>query len=145
MMSYRHYETYNQSQAEKGNEKIDDFRAATYQQYQGQKLANRFNAFTYWGLSKMMDSQNVGRNRISIEDALKQIKAKTLVVGIDSDILFPLREQKFLADTIPNARLEVMTSIYGHDGFLVEFEQLSNHIKKFFAEDLVSVEVKHRK
>jgi homoserine O-acetyltransferase len=144
MLSYRHYETYAQSQAEKNNEKVDDFRASTYQQYQGQKLANRFNAFTYWGLSKMMDSQNVGRNRESIEQALKKIKARTLIVGIDSDILFPLSEQKILAETIPHAKLEVMTSIYGHDGFLVEFEQLSNHIKKFFSEDLVSVDVKYK-
>jgi homoserine O-acetyltransferase/O-succinyltransferase len=144
MISYRHYETYGQTQAEKNNEQIEEFRAATYQRYQGQKLANRFNAFTYWALSKMMDSQNVGRGNKSIESALKKIKARTLVVGIDSDILFPLHEQKFLADTIPNARLEVMTSLYGHDGFLVEFEQLSNYIKNFFAEDFVSIEFKNK-
>ena len=144
MISYRYYDTYGQTQAEKNDEKIDDFRASTYQRYQGQKLANRFNAFTYYSLSKMMDSQNVGRNRGGIVAALKSIKARTLVVGIDSDILFPLSEQKFLTENIPNARLEVMTSLYGHDGFLVEFEQLSSHIKKFFLEDLVPVEVKIR-
>jgi len=144
MISYRYYDTYGQTQAEKNDEKTDDFRAATYQRYQGQKLANRFNAFTYYSLSRMMDSQNVGRNRGGIVNALKSIKARTLVVGIDSDILFPLSEQKFLTENIPNARLEVMTSLYGHDGFLVEFEQLSSHIKKFFLEDLVPVEVKIR-
>ena len=144
MISYRYYDTYGQTQAEKNDEKTDDFRAATYQRYQGQKLANRFNSFTYYSLSRMMDSQNVGRNRGGIVNALKSIKARTLVVGIDSDILFPLSEQKFLTENIPNARLEVMTSLYGHDGFLVEFEQLSSHIKKFFLEDLVPVEVKIR-
>jgi homoserine O-acetyltransferase len=144
MISYRYYDTYGQTQAEKSDEKIDDFRASTYQRYQGQKLANRFNAFTYYSLSQMMDSQNVGRNRGGIAAALKSIKARTLVVGIDSDILFPVSEQKFLTENIPNARLEVMTSLYGHDGFLVEFEQLSSHIKKFFLEDLVPVEVKIR-
>ena len=142
MISYRFYDTYAQTQAEKNNDRIDNFRASTYQRYQGQKLANRFNAFTYVGLSKMMDSHNVGRKRESIESALKSIKAKTLVVGIDSDILFPLSEQKYLAETIPHARLEVMSSLYGHDGFLVEFEQLSHHIRKFFQEDLVHIEVK---
>lgn len=144
MLSYRYYDTYGQTQGEKTNDRLDEFRASTYQRYQGQKLANRFNAFTYWGLSKMMDSHNVGRKRESIETALKSIKAKALVVGIDSDILFPLNEQKYLAETIPNARLEVMSSLYGHDGFLVEFEQLSNHIRKFFLEDLVSIEVKRK-
>lgn len=142
MLSYRYYDTYGQTQEEPTNEKVDGFRASTYQRYQGQKLANRFNAFTYFGLSKMMDSHNVGRNRESIAAALRTIKAKTLVVGIDSDILFPLSEQKYLADTIPHARLEVMSSLYGHDGFLVEFEQLSNHIRKFFQEDLVHIEIK---
>ncbi len=143
MLSYRFYETYEQTQGEKSNDKLDEYRASTYQRYQGQKLANRFNAFTYWGLSKMMDSHNVGRTRTSIQAALKKIKAKTLVVGIDSDILFPLCEQQLLAQTIPDARLEVMTSLYGHDGFLVEFEQLSNHIRKFFQEDLVTVTAKN--
>jgi len=142
MLSYRYYDTYGQTQAEKNNEKLEEYRASTYQRYQGQKLANRFNAFTYYGLSKMMDSHNVGRTRESIEWALKSIKARTLIVGIDSDILFPLHEQRYLAETIPNARLELMSSLYGHDGFLVEFEQLSNHIRKFFKEDLVSVETK---
>jgi homoserine O-acetyltransferase len=144
MLSYRYYETYGKTQEEKNNEKLDDYRSSTYQRYQGQKLANRFNAFTYWGLSKMMDSHNVGRKRTSIKEALGSIKAKTLVVGIDSDILFPLNEQQFIADSIPNARLEIMSSLYGHDGFLVEFEQLSNHIRKFFQEDLVSVEIKRK-
>jgi homoserine O-acetyltransferase/O-succinyltransferase len=138
MISYRYYETYQHTQAEKSNETLQDFRAATYQRYQGQKLANRFNAFTYWGLSIMMDTHNVGRNRPSVAEALKKIKARTLVVGIDSDILFPLQEQKFLAEHIPDARLEVMSSLYGHDGFLVEFEQLSSHIKNFFAQDHIS-------
>lgn len=144
MLSYRFYDTYGQTQSEKNNDKLEEYRASTYQRYQGQKLANRFNSFTYYGLSKMMDSHNVGRSRESIESALRSIKAKTLVVGIDSDILFPLSEQRFLAETIPHARLEVMTSLYGHDGFLVEFEQLSNHIRKFFMEDLVSVEIKRK-
>lgn len=142
MLSYRFYDTYTQTQAEKNNETIKDFRAATYQRYQGQKLANRFNAFTYWGLSNMMDSHNVGRNRPGISQALRNIKARTLVVGIDSDILFPLQEQKFIVDNIPDAQLEVMSSLYGHDGFLVEFEQLSSHIKKFFAQDRAVVRIR---
>jgi len=144
MISYRHYDTYEQKQAEKTNEKTCDYRAATYQKYQGQKLANRFNAFTYVALTKMMDSQNVGRNRESIADALKKIKAKALVVGIDSDILFPLVEQKFLEQAIPNAKLEIMNSLFGHDGFLVEFDQLNILIKRFLTEDFIGVEAKYK-
>jgi homoserine O-acetyltransferase/O-succinyltransferase len=139
MLSYRQYQTYQETQSEKNNDTIDDFRASTYQRYQGDKLTNRFNAFTYWTLSKVMDSHNVGRKRESTKAALATIKAKTLVVGIDSDLLFPLHEQQYLADTIPGARLEVMASIYGHDGFLVEFEQLKKIIKHFFKKNYSEV------
>lgn len=132
MLSYRHYDTYGETQREKNDSTLDGFRASTYQRYQGDKLATRFNAFTYWYLSKMMDSHNVGRQRGGVENALKLIKAKALVVGIESDILFPLTEQKFLAQHIPKATLEVITSIYGHDGFLVEFDQLKKIIKHYF-------------
>lgn len=131
MISYRAYETYQQTQAEKTNEKVADFRAATYQKYQGEKLASRFNAFTYWILSKAMDSHNVGRGRESVEAALKTIKAKTLVVGIENDFLYPIQEQKFLTELIPGAQLESITSLYGHDGFLVEFDQFKNVVRKF--------------
>lgn len=139
MISYRHYETYQQTQSEKTNDKLGDFRAATYQRYQGEKLVNRFNAYSYWLLSKMMDSHNVGRNRVSVKDALQTIKAKTLVVGIDSDILFPVHEQKFLAEHIPDAHFREITSLYGHDGFLVEFDQLDTIIKHFYQKKLSTV------
>lgn len=132
MLSYRQYQAFVQTQSEKTNNTLDEFRAATYQRYQGEKLANRFNAFTYWVLSKMMDSHNVGRNRESVEKALNSIKAKTLVIGIDSDLLFPICEQQFLAAHIPHAQFETITSTYGHDGFLVELEQLKEVIHHFF-------------
>ena len=134
MISYRHYNTFQQTQAEKTADKLDDYRAASYQKYQGQKLANRFNAFTYWLLSKMMDSHHVGRGRGSAEEALRKITARTLVIGIDTDLLFPVSEQEYLANKIPNARLEVILSEYGHDGFLVEFDQLNTIIKHHYKE-----------
>lgn len=131
MISFRSFEAFGETQSEKNSHKLDDFRAASYQRYQGQKLANRFNAFTYWTLTKVMDNHNVGRNRESAEHALKRIQAKTLVVGISSDILFPLTEQEFLAHAIPGAELEVISSVYGHDGFLIEFDQLKTAVRKF--------------
>ena len=110
MISYRAYEIYAETQAEKNNDKTDGFRAASYQQYQGQKLANRFNAFTYWILSKAMDSHNVGRGRESVQVALQSIRAKALIVGIENDILYPVQEQKLLAESIPGAKLEIIQS-----------------------------------
>lgn len=135
MISYRYYETFNHTQAEKTDDKVDDFRASSYQRYQGQKLANRFNAFTYWRLSKMMDSHNVGRGRAGNKEALRLIRAKALVIGIDTDILFPVSEQKFIAEHITNAEYAEITSLYGHDGFLVEFDQLDTILKNYYSKN----------
>jgi homoserine O-acetyltransferase len=78
-----------------------------------------------------MDSHHVGRGRDSVEKALALIQAKTLVIGISSDNLFPPREQKFLAEQIPNAMYREIDSIFGHDGFLVENEKLVEIFKEF--------------
>jgi homoserine O-acetyltransferase len=131
LISYRNYITYNASQSETDNEKTDNFKTASYQRYQGEKLAKRFNAFSYYFLSKGMDSHNVGRGRKSIESALQNIKAKTLAIGITTDILFPVSEQQFIADNVPGAQLITIHSNYGHDGFLLEFEQIQNVINHF--------------
>lgn len=131
MLSYRSYDGYLKTQSEVTNDHIDGFKASSYQAYQGQKLVNRFNAYSYWYLSKAMDSHNIGRNRDSVEKALAQITAKTLVIGITSDLLFPVSEQAFLAKHIPNAQLEIIDSIFGHDGFLVETKTLENILINF--------------
>ncbi len=131
MISYRNYEVYNQSQHELNQEVRDNFKASSYQRYQGEKLASRFDAFAYWTLSKAMDSHHLGRGRGSAELALGKIQAKTLVLGIDSDVLFPPSEQRFIAEHIPGAELEVISSPYGHDGFLIEGKKISEQISVF--------------
>jgi homoserine O-acetyltransferase len=134
LLSYRTYETYAATQQESADDKIDNFRAASYQNYQGEKLCKRFNAYSYWYLSKAMDSHNVGRGRESIAAALKEIKSNTLVIGIANDVLFPLSEQQFLADHIKDAEFKTIKSAYGHDGFLIETDQLTNIIDNFLKE-----------
>ena len=131
MISFRTYNTYKQTQSEKSAEITDNYRASSYQRYQGQKLSNRFNAFSYWTLTKMMDSHHVGRGRNSTEAALKEIKANTLIIGIDSDLLFPIQEQQYLAQEIPHAKFATLTSLHGHDGFLVEFDQFKSIVRNF--------------
>ena len=133
LLSYRGYETYHATQQEETDEKADDFRASSYQQYQGEKLAKRFNAFAYWTLSKAMDSQNVGRGRGGLEKALEGIQASTIIVGISSDILFPIREQQMLKKYIRNAEISIIESIYGHDGFLIEVAKLTQIIGNFLS------------
>lgn len=132
LLSYRNYNTYQESQKDKNNELINDYAAASYQRYQGDKLVKRFNAYSYVRLSEAMDSHNVARSRsLDVEQVLCQIDIPTLVIGVTSDLLFPLSEQQFLAEKIKNATFNQIDSFYGHDGFLIETKQLSEYIKKF--------------
>lgn len=129
MLTYRNYKIFHDKQTDTDLSKTDDFKASSYILHQGNKLAERFNAQTYWLLTKSMDSHNIARGRYrSLEEALNQIQQPTLVIGIDSDILCPTAEQKFLAEHIPNATLHIISSDYGHDGFLVETETISRHL-----------------
>ena len=132
LLSYRTYSAYCQTQEETDTNKTDDFKASSYQRYQGEKLINRFNAHSYYCLSKTMDSHNVGRNRKSMVDALQSIKANTLVIAIESDILFPKGEQEFLAQHINKAQFACINSFFGHDGFLIETKAISKELKLFY-------------
>jgi len=131
LISYRNYETYSATQKEDHLELIEKFKSESYQKYQGEKLGKRFNAFSYYFLSKGMDSHNVGRGRGSVEEALQKIKAKALAIGITTDILFPVNEQKLIAKYIPKGEFVEINSLYGHDGFLLEYEQIEKIIRDF--------------
>jgi homoserine O-acetyltransferase len=131
LISYRHYTTYGKGQMESDDDLIDGFKSESYQRYQGEKLAKRFNAFSYYYLSKSMDSHNVGRSRGGLATALGRIRAATLVIGIETDILFPVEEQQFLSANIPASQFVTINSLYGHDGFLLEFDQLEKIIHEF--------------
>lgn len=129
LLSYRNYETYVRTQTD-DEPKLDNFRASSYIHHQGNKLVKRFNAYSYWILTKSLDSHNLARNRASIEVALGSIKAKTLVIGISSDMLCPVSEQQFIQEHIPNAEYVEIDSPYGHDGFLIEGQTISEIVKK---------------
>ncbi|MBU2045394.1 MAG: homoserine O-acetyltransferase, partial [Bacteroidetes bacterium] len=131
LLSYRSYESYVKTQHEIEVDKKTDFKASSYQRYQGEKLVKRFNAYSYYFLTKAMDSHNVGRGRNSVKDALDLVKANTLVIGIKNDLLFPIEEQKFLSRNIKNVSFTEIESFYGHDGFLLELKTIENIISTF--------------
>ena len=138
MLSYRHYNGYDITQRrDKAFVALTteaSYAADNYQRYQGLKLTKRFNAVCYYRLTQSMDSHDVGRNRNGIGNALKTITAKTLVIGITSDVLYPITEQEFLQQTIPGAELLTISSDFGHDGFLLEYEKIETALKKFIDE-----------
>lgn len=142
LLSYRNATAYNKTQSEHSDEQLEAFRSESYQRYQGTKLAARFNAFSYYALSKSMDSHNLGRGRGGVIKALSTIQAKTLALALEGDLLFPPEEQEFLAEHIPGAIEKEIRSDYGHDGFLLEFEQISEAIKKFTTRHAEGVAIK---
>lgn len=133
LISYRSYEGYNSTQAEQDTDCLFAERAASYQRYQGKKLADRFDAYSYYYLCNAVDSNNAGRGRGGVVKALGSIRANVTVVGIDSDRLFPVEEQQFLASTIPGAGYFQISSKFGHDGFLLEYAQLTEILTPILA------------
>jgi homoserine O-acetyltransferase len=145
MITYRSYESFIQKQGEEDNERIDDFKASSYIHYQGEKLATRFTAYSYWYLTKAMDTHNLARGGKSMEKALASVTAKTLVIGITSDLLCPLPEQKFLAEHIPDATFVSIDSLFGHDGFLVETEAIAGAVYSWWKNETTTHETSHYK
>lgn len=132
LLSYRNAAAYNKTQAEDDDSKVSSFRAASYQDYQGEKLVNRFNPYSYYCLVNLSDTHNTGRGRGGTANALSKVKAKTLCIGIASDILFPVEEQKHAAGHIPGAEYKEIDSFYGHDGFLIESDLITKIVKHFW-------------
>lgn len=126
LISYRTFMGYNVTQAEPEDDTLFADRAASYQRYQGKKLVNRdFDAYSYWYLTYALDSMNVGRGRGGVRKALSLIKAECTVISITSDQLFPPGQLRDTAEALSNAAYYEINSIYGHDGFLIENDQLA--------------------
>ncbi len=129
ILTYRNYGILVKKQSDPDPEKTDHYKASSYIEYQGEKLVNRFNAYCYWLLTKALDSHHLARGRYpGVEQALQSISQKTLIMGIDSDILCPLEEQRFMARYMPAAELVEIDSAYGHDGFMVETGKITKYL-----------------
>ncbi|CAB9524862.1 Homoserine O-acetyltransferase [Seminavis robusta] len=108
------------------------WKVKSYLEYQGEKFLSRFDPITYVKMTEQMDSHDVARGRgDSLKDVLDHVEIPALVLGIDSDVLYPLQEQQELVDYLPNSELKIVHSDDGHDGFLLEQEQVANHISNF--------------
>jgi homoserine O-acetyltransferase len=102
----------------------------SYLEHQGGKLVARFDAGTYVALTDALSSHDVGRGRGGVAAALGSCRVPVVVGGITSDRLYPLRLQNELAELLPGCTgLNVVDSIYGHDGFLVETDAVGELIR----------------
>ncbi len=124
LLTYRGPHGYNITQ-QNPDVRIADHRAQSYQRYQGEKLCRRYDAYSYYAILNSFDTHDIGRGRGGSDAALKLITAKTYVVGITTDILFPPGDMKELTRKITGAVYWEIESLFGHDGFLVEHEQFN--------------------
>jgi homoserine O-acetyltransferase/O-succinyltransferase len=117
-----------------GSEVQDDgrFAVASYLDHHADKLARRFDAGSYVVLTETMNSWDVGRDRGGVAAALARVTARSLVAGVDSDRLYPLALQQQVADGLA-VPLQVISSPYGHDGFLIEVEAVGELLRGLLA------------
>ncbi|KAJ3271597.1 homoserine O- acetyltransferase [Borealophlyctis nickersoniae] len=113
---------------------VSVYSAQSYLRYQGDKFVNRFDANCYIAITRKMDTHDVSRGRGEFYEVLGSIAQPCLIIGIQTDGLFTINEQHELAEHIPNARMEEIYSGEGHDGFLLEFEQMNRIILRFLKE-----------
>jgi homoserine O-acetyltransferase len=106
----------------------------SYLDFHGNKFTRRFDANSYITLVNAMNSHDIGRDRGGVAKALARVTARALVVGIDTDRLFPLEHQRLLADLLPSTiddgEVVVISSPFGHDGFLIEDELVGAHLRR---------------
>ncbi len=133
LLTYRGSLGYNLTQRDL-SENTAVHRASTYQQYQGEKLCRRYNAYSYYAILNAFDTHDVGRGRGGVASALSQISARTLVVGITTDIIFTPAEMRELQAMIGRSNYAQVDSPFGHDGFLVEHEPLNAILTPFMNE-----------
>lgn len=110
------------------------FVVQSYLQHHGRKLADRFDANSYLTLLDAMDSHDLGRRRGPREAILNRIKQRALVIGISSDVLYPVAEVRSMAAAMPNARFAVLDSPNGHDSFLIDTDKLERIVVSFLDE-----------
>ncbi len=129
MLSYRNWKVFNRTQFTVCKNRKHN--AATYQRYQGKKLAKRFSTNAYKFLLNIFDSHDVADKNIPAQKKLSKVKASTLILGFSTDILFPVEEQDKLAGMLPKSTLHIIDSDFGHDAFLIETIAISKIIYQF--------------
>ena len=130
MLSYRSFPSFEERFGRR-TQGADLWAVESYLRYQGRQLVDRFDPATYVTLTRAMDTHDVSRGRGDFEEVLRSIRQPTLVVSIDSDVLYWPAEQREVARLVPDARLAVMDSIHGHDAFLIDVDRVNDMVADF--------------
>lgn len=131
VLSYRSAAVYARTQAEEDDEVCDDFRAAGYQRHVGDKFTRRFDAQSYWTLTKAMDSHNPARGRGRLEGVLAKVSTRVLFLALQDDLLFTRTELQAAAAAFPHGRMAVIESDFGHDAILTHTPKIARALRSF--------------
>ena len=131
MISYRTSDGYDKKFGREIDEVTEKFQVRKYLEYQGMKFLSRFDAITYIKLTEQMDSHDLTRNRGPLKEVLGNLKSKILVMGMDSDVLYPVKDTIDMQALIPNSKFKLISTSEGHDGFLLEYDQVGCAISEF--------------
>ena len=136
MISYRSFGSF---QTRFGRQSADGstehtFEVESYLHHQANKLVGRFDAACYVRLTQKMDTHDISRGRGDYLDVLRRIEQPALVIGVDTDLLYPLAEQRELADALPRGRLAAITAPHGHDAFLIEHQTVNQLVTEWFTQ-----------
>ena len=135
MMAVCTYRSWQSFDERFGRDQQSDgiYQVQSYLRHQGQKINERFDANTYVTLTHAMHTHDLSDGRGEFSDVLGKIDQPALVVSVSTDALYPPHEQALLAELLPSAQYELLESAHGHDGFLIEIENLSRMIASFRA------------
>lgn len=139
MNSYRSPSDFQTKFGRRFQDGGSEFEVESYLSYQGQKIVDRFDAVSYVRLTQAMDTHDVARNRNSYKEILGGVRVPALVIGIDTDMLYPPSEQQELAELLPLGTYAEIKSKYGHDAFLIEFDQINEFVHNFKQETLIEL------
>lgn len=141
MLCYRTPESFQNRFHRSQNEEFDLFNIETWLLHHGDKLQKRFQLSAYKLMNQLLKTIDITTNRGSAAEVLQTIEAEIHIIGIDSDLFFVSEENtatlKLLHPKLSNVSYHEITSIHGHDAFLIEYEQLNAIIKEIFQPKLV--------
>lgn len=145
MISYRSREQFNNRFSREEREGWGEahgekaYQIESYLHYQGEKFVNRFDANSYLFLLKAMDRHDIGRDRGGWLQALQSITTKVVAISYKGDLIYPpeILEQlvEVVKENVPSSKHIEVNTVYGHDGFLVEYEKWGHLIEEELNED----------
>ena len=136
MLTYRTPHSFDSRFGRSKNQELGVYNIESWLMYHGDKLAKRFKLKAYQMMNHLLASVNIEREGKSLEDIIKKINAEIHLIAIDSDLFFTPGEDRKTFEIGKKIKKNIfyheLTSIHGHDAFLIENEKMAQILAKIF-------------